>query len=41
VGDRDTTETTQVLDLKADILPLLAIVGLAGALITMILLLIP
>jgi hypothetical protein len=41
VGDREAVETLQFLDFKADILPILTITGLAGVLITMLLLLLP
>jgi hypothetical protein len=39
VGDKEIAETLQVLDFKADLLPLLAIIGLAGTLIATVLLL--
>jgi len=41
VGDREAVETLQFLDFKADILPVLTITGLAGVLITILLLLFP
>jgi hypothetical protein len=41
VGDREAVETLQFLDFKADILPILTITGLAGVLITILLLLLP
>jgi hypothetical protein len=41
VGDREAVETLQSLDFKADILPILTITGLAGVLITILLLLFP
>jgi len=41
VGDREAVETLQFLDFKADILPILTITGLAGVLITILLLLFP
>jgi len=41
VGNRETVETFQFLDFKADILPILTITGLAGVLITILLLLFP
>jgi hypothetical protein len=41
VGDREAVETLQFLDFKADILPILIITGLAGVLITILLLLLP
>jgi len=41
VGDREAVETLQFLDFKADVLPILIITGLAGVLITMLLLLLP